>query len=88
MLHDSNLGGYWGLAEGLSIFNSARPPTHLHCLFQRDLNDLRRAIRQPPTFIRLVINLGIRPLTDIDIIDLSEVNRLKAGKQQAADEEA
>jgi hypothetical protein len=32
-----------------------------------------------------MIDLGIRPLTDIDIIDFSEANRGKAGKQQAAD---
>jgi hypothetical protein len=35
----------------LSIFNLASPPPHLYRFLQRDLDDLCRAIGQPPAII-------------------------------------
>ena len=74
------------IAEGLPILNLTRPPAHLHRLFQRYFNNLRRAVRQPSAFIRLVVDFGIWPLTDIDIINLVQAYRRKASEQQAADQ--
>jgi hypothetical protein len=71
----------------LSILNFARPAVHLHRLLQRDLVDLCGAVGQPLTILGFMIDFGIWALADVHIVCLLEVNRRKAGEQQAADED-